>query len=175
MQFHFDFAATVLSMWLPDCNNDILGWWRFKMLCKDAVLSQLFSHADEEHYQTDEPKTGKSAVATAPPVAGDWGNQCSVQEQRQTPPLHPPVPNWNDWKAVSHTHTPLQHFYKHQRFLSPKMCPLDGFSASWVNWQYLTAGVWGQAMLYLVEPQARGRCVWLWLSGVFTLGWKPQA
>lgn len=116
-----------------------------------------------------EVNSGKSAVATAPPVAEGWGNQC----RSSTSPLHASISAWLEWlKAVSHTHTPLQHFYKHQHPLLPKMCPLDGSFASWVH---LTAGAWGQAMISLGEPQVHGRCVWLWLPGVFTLGWKPQA
>lgn len=52
------------------------------------------------------------------PVAEDWGNQCSMQEQPQAPPCIPQC--LTGMTEGSHSHTPLQHFYKHQRFLLPK-------------------------------------------------------
>lgn len=96
----------------------------------------------------------------------------SARCKSSTKPLQAPlVPNWTEG---SHTHcyntsTSTKVFYYQ------KICSLDHFSASWVNWQYLTAGAWAQAMPYLGETQVWGRSVWLWLSGVFTLGWKLQA
>lgn len=74
------------------------------------------------------------------PIAEDWGNQCSMQEQHQTPPGIPQC--LTGVTEGSHSHTPHQHFYKHQLFYYQKMCSVDHLSAFWVNWQYLAAGAW---------------------------------
>lgn len=104
------------------------------------------------------------------PAAEDW--DISARCKSSTKPLQAPLePNWT---AGSHTHcsstsTSTNVFYYQ------KICSLDHLSASWVDWQYLRAGAWAQAMPYLGETQVWGRSVWLWLSGVVTLGWKLQA